>query len=171
MKIRGFYPYWRCHTQEKALNEAAARGLQLEKAHLLSNEYRQDESKAYRLCIAMCGAPKKSASRLQWELAWQREGWEKVCERGKLTYFRTPAESKAKPLKENALPALFKRRIHSMELWRIVLLVLVVVCIMFGYAIDKFMIVRASVIPLGIALVITLVISKMQKATAYIENR
>lgn len=171
MKLRGFHPYWRYDLQEKELNEASERGLQLEKAKLLSTEYRQDESSTYTYAITMSEAPKRSASRFESELAWKREGWEKICERGKLIYYRAPADSRAKPVKDNALPDFLKRKAHSLELVRIVLLVLAVLCIMFGYAIDKFMVVRASVIPLGIALLLTLIISRMQKAKAYGEGK
>lgn len=171
MKIRGFYPYWRCYRQEKALDEASARGQQLVKAGIFSTQYRQDDTCAYRHCLCLYSSAKRSASRLQSQLAWQREGWEAVCERGDLVFYRCPADAKSRPLKDNGLCARLARRIRSMELVRIVLLVLAVVCIMFGYAIDRFMIVRASILPLAVALVLTLIISEMQKSKAYIEAK
>lgn len=167
MKVRGFYPYWRYHMLEKALNKASLQGQQFVKHGLFSAEYSQDHTQTYRYSITLCEAPKGSASRLQSLIAWQREGWEKVWERKNFVFYRCPVDSKAKSLKDNALPALLQRKIRSFELIRIVMLVLAVLCIMLGYAIDQYMIVRSSVIPLIIALLLTLVISKLQKALEY----
>lgn len=167
MKLREFYPYWRYNLQETALDKASERGLQLEKAGVFSSQYRMDDAQVYRHCIVLCEAPKGSASRLQAELAWKRAGWEKVCDRGKLQYYRCPADAKVSPWKDNDFPAFLNRKTHALERTRIWLLVLSVLCIVLGYAVDEYMIVRASVIPLSIALIQTLILSKMQKALSY----
>ena len=169
-KIRGFYPVWKWFLQERLLNDASQRGLQLKKAGLFSVGYEFDETKAYRHRIIACEAAKGSASRLQFELAWQREGWEKVCRRGKLLYYRSPAEKKCDEPKDNDLLTVLRRSIHRWEVLRLVLLVLSALCIVAGYAIDLFWVVRLSVIPLAIALLLTLVIDRLQKAKARCEK-
>ena len=165
-KIRGFYPVWKWFLQERLLDEASQRGLQLKKANLFSVIYEYDDTKAFRHRIVACEAAKGSASALQFALAWQREGWEKVCQRGKLLYFRCPAEKKVDEPGADDLFALLRRSIHRWEVLRIWLLVLSALCIVAGYAIDRFSIVRLSVVPLAIALLFTLVIDKLQKAKA-----
>ena len=170
MKLRGFHPYWRYPLQEAALNDASERGLQLEKAGLLATHYRLAEGERYRYRITLCEAPKGSATRFETALAWQRAGWAQVCQRGKLVYYRTPADGTAKPPKDDAFPAFLKRKRRAIELARIWFLVLSALCIVLGYAADTFMIVRASVLPLAVALVQTLILSKIQKALAYSEK-
>ena len=165
-KNRGFYPVWKWFQQEKLLNEASQRGLQLKKAGLFATGYEFDDTKAFRHRIAVIEAAKGSASCLQYELNWQREGWEKVCERGKLLYFRCPAEGKNRAPKDDNLLTLLKRSIHRWEVTRLGLLVLSALCIVAGYAVDYFVIVRLSVVPLAAALLLTLVIDKLQKAKA-----
>ena len=165
-KIRGFYPVWKWFLQERLLDEASQRGLQLKKANVFSVIYEYDDTKAFRHRIVACEAAKGSASALQFVLAWQREGWEKVCQRGKLLYFRAPAEKKVDEPREDDLFALLRRSIHRWEVLRIWLLVLSALCIVAGYAIDRFSIVRLSVAPLAIALLLTLVIDRLQKAKA-----
>lgn len=165
-KIRGFYPIWKWFTQERLLDEASQRGLQLKKADLFAVIYEYDDTKAYRHRIVACEAAKGSASGLQFVLSWQREGWEKVCQRGKLLYFRCPAEKKVDEPREDDLLMALRRSIHHWEVLRIWLLVLSALCIVAGYAIDRFSIVRLSVVPLAIALLLTLVIDKLQKAKA-----
>ena len=111
-KIRGFYPVWKWFLQERLLDEASQRGLQLKKANVFSVIYEYDDTKAFRHRIVACEAAKGSASALQFVLAWQREGWEKVCQRGKLLYFRCPAEKKVDEPGADDLFALLRRSIH-----------------------------------------------------------
>lgn len=169
-KIRGFYPVWKWFLQERLLDEASQRGLQLKKAELFSVCYEYDDTKVFRHRIVACEAAKGSASRLQFALSWQREGWEQVCQRGKLLYYRCPVEKKTDEPRENDLLALLRRSIHRWEVLRIWLLVLSALCIVAGYAIDRFSIVRLSVVPLAVALLLTLVIDKLQKAKACCKN-
>ena len=165
-KIRGFYPVWKWFLQERLLDEASQRGLQLKKAGLFSLCYEYDDTKAYRHRIVACEAAKGSASGMQFALAWQREGWEQVCRRGKLLYYRCPADKKTDEPKEDDLLMVLRRSIHRWEILRLWLLVLSALCIVAGYAIDLFWIVRLSVVPLAIALLLTLVIDRLQKAKA-----
>lgn len=168
-KLRGFHPVWKWFQQETALDRASEKGLQLKKIGLFSACYEEDATKIYRHRIGVSEAPKGSASCLQYELNWQRAGWEKVCRRGKLIYFRCPQEAKAKAPKDEHLFNLLRRSVHRWEVIRLWLLVLSALCIVAGYAIDRFAIVRLSVVPLAVALLLTLLIDRLQKAKARCE--
>ena len=95
-------------------------------------------------------------------LQWQKNGWEMLCRRGDLIAFG--AADGAQVPDDDGLDRLFDRAIRRRENARIVTFVLAALCMIVGYAMEGFTVVRLAAVPLAAALLISLSISKLQKA-------
>ena len=105
---------------------------------------------------------KTAAGKLEYRLKWQKCGWEPLCERGALTAFG--ANSDTLLPEDDGLSRLFDKAIRRRENARIVTLVLAAICVIVGYAMQGNTVVRLAAVPLAAALLLSLSISKLQKA-------
>ena len=105
---------------------------------------------------------KTAAGKLEYRMKWQKCGWEPLCERGALIAFG--ADSDAELPEDDGLRRLFDKAIRRRENARIVTFVLAALCMIVGYAMQGFTVVRLAAIPLIAALLLSLSISKLQKA-------
>ena len=103
------------------------------------------------------------ASRAEYTLRWQKCGWDLLCRRGALMAFGS-RDPDAQPPEDDGLSRLFARAIRRRESMRIAVFVLAAVCLIVGYAMPGFTVVRLAAIPLAAALALSLSIGKLQKA-------
>ena len=108
------------------------------------------------------------ASRAEYQLQWQKDGWELLCRRGALMAFGA-IDPDAEMPGDDGLSRLFSKAIRRRENARIVTLALAAICLIVGYAMQGNAVVRLAADPLADALALSLSISKLQKAKAKME--
>ena len=120
------------------------------------------------MCVRFGACLRKgAASRAEYLLQWQKSGWELLCERGALMAFGADAGTKTPA--DDGLETLFGRAIRRRENARVAAFVLAAICMIVGYAMQGFTVVRLAAVPLAAALLLSLSISKLQKAKANME--
>lgn len=120
----------------------------------------RDTDTPMRVRFGACeGGP---ASRAEYRFAWQKNGWELLCERGALMAFGTNTDALIPG--DDGLSRLFAKAIRRRENARIVSFVLAALCMIVGYGLEGFTVVRLAAVPLAVALALSLSISKLQKA-------
>ena len=153
-KAKGVWPLWNLPAleQDEASEIPASLGT-------FSCTLRETDA-PMRVRFGACeGGP---ASRAEYKLAWQKNGWELLCERGALMAFG--AKSDVLAPEGDGLSSLFAKAIRRRENARIVSFVLAALCMIVGYGLEGFTVVRLAAVPLVIALVLSLSISRLQKA-------
>ncbi len=166
-KIRGHYPLWRLAALEALLERQSGEGWQLEKVGRFSCRFREEAADiCYR--VGACEAAPGTASLAEYCLSWQKNGWQMVCQRGKLIFFK--GEASAKLPEDAGLEQLLSREIHWREKLRVWFLVLAALCLVMGYAMDGFLAMRLSTIPLAVVLALSWVIDRLQKLRAQHTN-
>ncbi len=153
-KTKGVWPLWNLPALERdgAAEIPAALGT-------FSCKLREAEM-PMRVRFGACAGG--AASRAEYRLKWQKNGWELLCERGALMAFGAKAD--VQPPEDDGVSRLFARAIRRRENARIAAFVLAAVCMVVGYAMPGFTVVRLAAIPLILALALSLSISKLQKA-------
>ncbi len=167
-KISGYYPLWRVFDLERLLD--GEDGYLLEKLGQFSCTLREDETaKGCCFRIGACQCRRGSADEVRYVLEWQKKGWERFYSIGKLLFFRAPRGT-ALP-EDDGLPALLQTVIRRQEKVRNIMLLLAALCMVIGYAMEGFTVVRLGALPLLVALVLSWEVSKLQKAAAQCKNR
>lgn len=167
-KISGYYPLWRVFDLERLMD--GEEGFVLTKLGQFSCTFREDETARGNIFrIGACLCRKGSADEVRYVTQWQKKGWEKFYAAGRLLFFRAPQGT---PLPEDdGLPALLKKEIRWREKVRNIMLILAALCMVIGYPMEGFTVVRLGALPLLVALPLTWEASKLQKAAAQCEKR
>ncbi len=167
-KISGYYPLWRVFDLERLMDREE--GFFLTKLGQFSCTFREDEAargNCFRIGAYL--SRKGSADEVRYVTEWQKKGWEKFYATGKLLFFRAP-QGTALP-EDDGLLTLLKKEIRWREKVRNMMLILAALCLIIGYPMEGFTVVRLAALPLLIALPLTWEVSKLQKAAAQCENR
>ena len=154
MKDKGIWPLWNLAELERDNSTEIPATL-----GLFSCTLREADAPTNVRFGACGGGP---ASKAEYRLKWQKSGWEFLCERGAVMAFG--ADNSTEPPDDDGMERLFARAVRRRENARIVTFVLAALCMIIGYAFEGFTVVRLAAIPLVAALLLSLSISKLQKA-------
>lgn len=151
---RGVWPLWNLPAleQDDTTEVPASLGA-------FSCDYRKTDAP---MCVRFGACEGGPASRAEYRLLWQKNGWVPLCEHKTLMAFG--AGSDAQIPENDGLSRLFAKAIRRRENARIVSFVLAALCMIVGYGLDGFTVVRLAAVPLAAALLLSLSISRLQKA-------
>lgn len=155
-KIKGYFPQWRLPQLQRTLDSLGDLSLKQVRRYSLIVE---QGTGAGSYGIGATNAKPGSATELEYRLSWQKNGWEYVCRQGALLFFRGTGELPA----DRGIAPYFEKKAKFLSHFRNWALVAAALCLVVGYPMEGFTVVRLGAVPLLIALVLSYLIGKYEE--------